>query len=109
MNSTAHQRLLNRATAFLEAADPETVVIAGCAQPIVADVGQFRRYRDMERTGDSWVETGMVVLRWEVLKALNITAPPESGQNIIVRGKTYRIRSTLPDSTTITIDCVLRA
>ena len=106
---TGYQSLLDQSAAFLEAADPETVVIVGCAQPIQADVGQFRRFRDMERTGDSWIETGMVVIRWAVLRKANVSTPPEAGQNITVRGKTYRIRSTLPDTTTITIDCVLRA
>ena len=106
---TEYQSLLDQSAAFLEEADPETVVIVGCTLPIPAEIGQFRRYRDMERTGDNWVETGPVVLRWAVLRKFKVTTPPESGQNITVRGKTYRIRSTLPDTTTITLDCVLRA
>ena len=107
MNPTAYQKLLNRATAFLEEADPEQVTIAGCPIPIQADVGQFRRYRDFERTGENWVETGTVVIRWNVLRRNNVTDAPQAGENITVRGKKYRIRSTLPDSIAITVDCVL--
>ena len=109
MNPTAFQRLLDGAGAFLEAADPLTVTLAGCALPVPAEVGTFRRFRAEEGTGYNWVENGTVVIRWSTLRALNVAQPPESGQNIVVRGKTYRIAFTSPDSVGVTLDCVLRA
>ena len=105
--STAHQRLLDRATAFLEAADGEKVQLSVApGVDVCANVGQFRRERYMESTAYQWIEYGTILIRRSALARAGVRTLPDAGQQITARGKTYRIKYSSPDSTGYSLDCV---
>ena len=104
MNPTAYQRLLDRASAFLDAAEPEAVAIAGFPVPLAANIGAIYRREVMTQNGFKTEERGTLEIRRAVLAA---QAPglgdPKSHVDIKVRGRLYRIDYTNGDTTTLRV------
>ena len=105
---TDFQSALDEALGVLEEEDPKTIQFANApGVDVVANVGQFRKMRAQEGTGYSWMELGTVLVRRTALRAAGV-AEPLSGDNVVIYGRTFRLGYVTPDTTSFTLDCIIR-
>ena len=102
---TGFQALIDQASSFLDAADPETVTIAGFPVPLPANVAPTYRRRVWHENNYRVQVRGTLEIRRAKLAEL---APgvedPDSDTELVVRGKTYRVDFTTGDANTLRIE-----
>ena len=102
---TGFQALLDQGAAFLDAADPETVAIAGFPVPLPANIGSIFRERVPTENGWRIKVRGTLEIRRANLAALAPgKADPSSDTEITVRGKVYRVSFTTGDTTAMHVE-----